>query len=144
MLAAEAVRGLPPLRFSTTICTGCQLGKHARTKMPKQASHQSTRILELVHSDVCGPLKIASTGGARYFVTFVDDYSRKMWVYFLAHKNQVLDKFRHFVELVTNMTGLPILTLRTDNGGEFTSKLFQELCSSKGIARELTPPHTPQ
>lgn len=44
-------------------------------------------ILELVHSDVCGPFKITSTGGARYFVTFVDDYSRKIWVYFLAHKN---------------------------------------------------------
>ena len=76
--------------------------------------------------------------------TFVDDYSQKIWVYFLAHKNQVLDKFRQFVELVTNMTGLPILALRTDNGGEFTSKHFQEFCSSKGIARELTPPHTPQ
>lgn len=67
-----------------------------------------------------------------------------MWIYFIAQKSQVLEKFRHFVQLVTNLTGEPILTLRTDNGGEYTSKNFQEFCSSKGIARELTPPHTPQ
>ena len=65
MLAANAVRGLPRLRFPTTICTGCQLGKHSRTKIPKQTSHVSTRILELIHLDVCGPFKTTSTGGAR-------------------------------------------------------------------------------
>jgi hypothetical protein len=112
MIASEAVRGLPPLRFSEKVCNGCQLGKHARTKLPKETTHQTSKILELIHSDVCGPFKVSSTGGARYFVTFVDDYSRKLWVYFISQKSQVLDKFRHFVQLMTNSTGQTVRALR--------------------------------
>ena len=144
MLASEAVRGLPPLRFTRKICHSCQLGKHARTKMPKLATHRSTKILKLVYSDVCGPFKVNSIGGARYFVTFIDDYSRKTWVNFISQKSQVLDKFRHFVHSVNSSTGLPLIALRTDNGGEYTSNAFKDFCLSKGISRELTPPHTPQ
>ena len=144
MIASEAVRGLPPLRFSEKICNGCQLGKHVRTKLPKEATHQTSQILELVHSDVCGPFKVSSTGGARYFVTFIDDYSRKIWVYFISQKSQVLDKFRHFVQLMTTSTGQTVRALRSDNGGEYTSKAFHEFCSSKGITRELPSPYTPQ
>ena len=144
MIASEAVRGLPPLRFSEKVCSGCQLGKHARTKLPKETTYRASKILELIHSDVCGPFKVKSTGGARYFVTFVDDYSRKLWVYFISQKSQVLDKFRHFVQLMSNSTGQNVRTLRSDNGGEYTSKAFQEFCSSRGIARELPPPYTPQ
>lgn len=144
MIASEAVRGLPPLRFSEKICNGCQLGKHVRTKLPKEATHQTSQILELVHSDVCGPFKVSSTGGARYFVTFIDDYSRKIWVYFISQKSQVLDKFRHFVQLMTTSIGQTVRALQSDNGGEYTSKAFHEFCSSKGITRELPPPYTPQ
>ena len=144
MLASEAVRGMPPLRFTGQVCHSCQLGKHARTKMPKQATHRSTNILELVYSDVCGPFKVNSTGGTRYFVTFIDDYSRKTWVYFVSQNSQVLDKFRQFVHSVTTSTGQPLIALRTDNGGEYTSNAFKDFCLSKGISRELTPPHTPQ
>ena len=144
MLASGAVRGLPPLRFTEKICHSCQLGKHARTKMPKLATHRSTKILELVFTDVCGPFKVNSIGGARYFVTFVDDYSRKTWVYFISQKSQVLDKFRHFVNSVASSTGLPLIALRTDNGGEYTANEFKNFCLSKGISQEFTPPHTPQ
>lgn len=131
MIASEAVKGMPYLHFSTKTCSGCQVGKHARTKIPKEATHHASRIMELVHSDVCGPFKINSTGGAKYFVTFVDDFSRKLWIYFISQKSQVLEKFRHFVQLMTNSTGQTIHTLRTDNGGEYTSKAFQDFCSSK-------------
>lgn len=84
MIASEAVRGMPYLHFLTKTCSGCQLGKHARTKILREATHHASRILELVHSDVCGPFKINSTRGARYFVTFVDDLSQKLWIYFIS------------------------------------------------------------
>lgn len=116
--------------------SGCQFGKQARKKMPKIATHNATKILELVHSDVCGPFKTNSTGGARYFVTFVDDFSRKLWIYFVPHKSQVLNKFRHFVQLMATTTGKDVQTLRSNNGGEYTSKAFQELCLTKGITLE--------
>ena len=141
----EAVKGLPPLHFSSQVCSGCQLGKHARTKMPKLASHQASKILELVHSDVCGPFRVNSLGGHRYFVTFIDDYSRKTWVYFLSHKSQVLSKFQHFVQLMRTTTGQQnIKTFRSDNGGEYTSRAFSDYCSLQGISHELVPPYTPE
>lgn len=144
MVNFEAVSGLPQLQFSKQPCTGCQLGKHARTKMPKETTFHASEILQLVHSDVCGPFRTNSLGGARYFVTFIDDFSRKTWLYFITNKNQVLTKFQHFVNLVENSTGRLIQTLRTDNGGEYTSTAFRDYCLLKGIPRELTPPYTPQ
>lgn len=121
MLHFGAVRGLPSLKFSGQPCTGCQLGKQAKTKIPKEATFQATEILQLIHSDVCGPFRTNSLGGARYFVTFIDDFSRKTWIYFLSHKSQVLTKFQHLVNLLRNSTGKTIQALRTDNGGEYTS-----------------------
>lgn len=144
MIVSEAVKGLPHFQIPTHTCSGCQLGKHARTKVPKETSFHASKILELVHSDVCGPFKICSTGGARYFATFIDDFSKKTWIYFIAQKSQVLEKFQHFVQSVQNLTGQTVRALRTDNGGEYTSKAFSDFCSFKGITRELTPPYTPQ
>ena len=144
IIASEAVRGMPHLHFSAHTCSGCQFGKHAKTKMPKTATHHASKILELVYSDVCRPFKIISTGGARYFVTFMDDFSCKLNIYFISRKIQVLEKFRHFVQLMMNSTRQTIHTLRTGNGGEYTLKAFQEFYLSKGIARVLIPPHTPQ
>ena len=143
MINSEAVKGLPPLKFSRYTCNGCQLGKHSRTKLPKQTSRSTTQILELLHSDVCGPFRVDSLGGHKFFVTFIDDFSRKMWVFFISHKGQVLSKFQQLVQLVETSTGKKVQALRTDNGGEFTSTAFSDFCTSKGISRELPPPYTP-
>lgn len=144
MIASEAVKGLPQFQIPKQTCNGCQLGKHARTKIQKEATFNASRKLELIHSDVCGPFRICCTGGAKYFVTFTDDFSRKIWIYFITQKSQVLEKFQHFVRTVENVTGQTVCTLRTDNGGEYTSKAFSNFCSLKGITHKLTPPYTPQ
>ena len=65
-----------------------------------------------------------SLGGASYFVTFIDDYSRKVWVYFLKHKDEVLSVFKKFVTLVETDIGKKVKCLRSDNGGEYISKAF--------------------
>ena len=144
MINSGAVRCLPPLHFSRQVCTGCQLGKQTRTKLPKEATFHATIILQLVHSDVCGPFRTTSLGGARYFVTFIDDFSRKTWIYFLTHKSQVLSKFQHLVKSLKTSTGQCIQTLRSDNGGEYMSTAFRDYCQSEGISREFAPPYTPQ
>ena len=144
MMASNAVTGLPQIQAPKQMCTGCQLGKHARAKLPKEATFHATRILELTHSDICGPFKTCSTGGAKYFITFTDDLSKKVWIYFIVQKSQALEKFKQFVRSVENYTGQTIRSLRTDNGGEYTSRAFADFCSLKGIAHELTPPYTPQ
>ena len=73
-------------------CEDCVLGKQIRVKFGS-AIYDTKRILDYVHSDVWGPTKTASLGGMQYFVTFVDDYSRKVWVFFMKKKNEVLGIF---------------------------------------------------
>jgi len=96
------------------------------------------------HSDFCGPMSVGSLGGARYFVTFTDDYSRFSYVYFLKHKSEVFKKFKEFHAEVTNFINKRIKTLRTDNGGEYTSFVFEEYLKKNKIRHEVSIPHTPQ
>ncbi|MCH80296.1 retrovirus-related pol polyprotein from transposon tnt 1-94 [Trifolium medium] len=103
---------------------------------------RSSSVLEVVHSNVCGPFDEKSLGGNRYFITFVDEYSRKMWIYLIQTKDEVFDEFKRFKALVENQSSKRIL--RTDGGGEYTSKKFESFCVENGIEHEVTAPYTPQ
>jgi transposase InsO family protein len=140
----EIVTGLPD--FSTEhheVCKGCAMGKYTKTTFPSSDS-RTGGILDLIHSDVCGPMSSPSLSGYEYYVTFIDDHSRKTWIYFMRTKNEVLSRFQEFKALVENQTGRKIKTLRSDNGGEYTSKAFKDFCAGVGIKRELTVPYNPQ
>ncbi|GJT37766.1 retrovirus-related pol polyprotein from transposon TNT 1-94 [Tanacetum coccineum] len=82
--------------------------------------------------------------GCRYFLSIVDDYSRRVWVHFLRHKNEAFSKFKEWKQLVENQTGRKQKKLRTDNGLEFCNQKFNNLCKESGIARHLTVAGTPQ
>ena len=84
----------------------------------KRAKH----ILELLHSDVFGPVKVPSLGKSMYYVSFIDDFSRNTWIYFLKKKFEAFDRFKEFKALVENQTEKKIKVMRTDNGGEFCSR----------------------
>jgi hypothetical protein len=99
---------------------------------------------ELIHSDVFGPVPVPSLGKSVYYVSFIDDFSRNTWIYFLRKKFEVFDKFKEFKALVENQTEKKIKVLRTDNGGEFCGNEFEEFCKKCGIARQKTTPYTPQ
>ena len=96
-----------------------------------------------MHSDVCGPMPTLSIGGAAYFVTFIDGFSQKTWVYLLRRKDEVFSVFKRFVTLVETQTGKKVKCLHSYNGGEYVSKPFQDFCDQKGIKRELTAPYNP-
>ena len=114
-------------------------------KLPFVSSQfQSTQPLELVHSDVWGPAPVNSCNGYRYYLLFVDDYSRFSWLYLLKHKSDVLSTFKHFQATVENLLSKKIKILRTDCGGEYTSNAFTAHCASHGITHHLSCPHTPQ
>ena len=85
-----------------------------------------------------------SFSGARYFITFIDDHSRHMFVYFLHSKDQALNAFKEFKALVENETGRTIKRVRTDGGGEYCSNALKSVFKSAGIEHQITPPHTPQ
>jgi hypothetical protein len=81
------------------VCKGCALGKYAKTVFPSSDS-RSKGILDLIHSDVCGPMSAVSIGGASYYVTFIDDYSRKTWIYFMKTKDEVFSRFQELKVLM--------------------------------------------
>jgi transposase InsO family protein len=89
-------------------------------------------------------MPVKSLGGSLYYVTFIDDNLRKTWLYLLKTKDEVFDKFQEFKAEIENLTSKKIKTLRTDDGGEYTSKEFIAFCKSTWIRTELTVPHNPQ
>jgi len=127
-----------------SFCEGCVEGKIHRKPFKPVGEIHSTARLQLVHSDVCGPMSTESIGGKKYFVTFIDDYSRCCSVYFMKHKSEVLEKFKEFEEATTTDSKNRIRRLRTDNGGEYVSKEFEAYLRSKGILHEFTVPNSPQ
>ena len=139
----QEVNGVPQVQEEKhNHCNDCALGKNIRKPFP-QSEHKSKEPLDLVHSNVCGPMSVHSISGYSYSVTFIDDYSRKTWIYFSKVKLEVFERFREFKILMENQTGKKIRVLRTDNGGEYTSNEFMEYCSAEGIKKEHTVPHGP-
>jgi len=125
------------------LCEHCIFGKQRHVKFGT-ALHSTKQPVEYIHSDVWGPSPVPSKGGARYMLTFIDDYSRKVWVYFLKHKSEVFDRFKNFKALIEKQSSKQIKCLRTDNGMEFCGKDFTEFCQKEGIVRHRTVPGTPQ
>uniref|UniRef100_A0A251S0B4 Putative ribonuclease H-like domain-containing protein n=1 Tax=Helianthus annuus TaxID=4232 RepID=A0A251S0B4_HELAN len=124
-------------------CSHCLAGKQKRVSFKSHPPHRRDNILDLIHSDVCGPMKTRTLGGCLYFVTFIDDHSRKVWAYTLKSKDQVLDVFKQFHALVERQTEKKLKCIRTDNGGEYIGP-FDAYCREKGIRHQKTPPKTPQ
>ena len=85
----------------------------------------------------------SSLSGYVYYVSFIDDFSRKTWISFLKRKDKVIRKFKEFKALIENHTKKKIKPFRSDNGGEFTSDEFKELCRDSRIKRELSTPYNP-
>ena len=88
------VRGMPQVDHVDEICDGCMLGKQHRLAFPRASPHRSERALDLVHTDLCGPIKPATAGGNQYFLLVVDDYSRYMWLELLKSKDEAHQKFQ--------------------------------------------------
>jgi transposase InsO family protein len=104
---------------------------------------KSKWILDLIHSDVW-QAPVVSLGGARHFVSFIDDFSKRCWVYPIRRKADVLAVFKTFKARVEHESEKKIKCLRTDNGGEYTSDEFDNLCQHEGIKRQFTTAYTPQ
>ena len=138
------VTGLPLVSCKDGVCSGCVLGKYHRDSFDKRASWHASVPLELVHSDLCGPLPSTSFSGFKYFLTFIDDYSRCTWVYFLKLKSELFNMFLAYKALVEKKSGHQIIKLRSKNGGEYVNKNFTTFCTKQGIQQQQTVPYTPQ
>ena len=110
----------------------CVFGKSHKQSFP-EGKHTTKGILEYINSDLWGSVSNGPTlSGCRYFLTFIDDYSRKVWFRFLRSKDEVFENFSEWKVLVENQTKKKIKCLRTDNELEFCNNLMDKLCQDSG------------
>ncbi len=120
----------------------CRLGKQAKHPFPVQTTHVSSKPLEMIHSDVW-TTKIESIGGCKYYMIFIDDHIRKVWVYFMKHKGEVFQHFLNFKGMVEKEKGVNIKCLRSDGKGEYFSNEFIEYLKEHGIQRKYSCNYSP-
>jgi hypothetical protein len=124
-------------------CEPCVKGKLHRAPF-SVANRRADEPLGLVHTDVCGKLNKQSLSGAEYFLTFIDDKTRYVWVYFLKSKNEVFKRFVEWKTMAENLTCHKLKCLRSDNGGEYISAELESYLKSEGVRHELIVPKTPE
>ena len=126
-LASKAVEGLLEIQAKHDgVCKGCVKGKNKKKTFPSSES-KAKGILEIIHSNICGPMSSSSL--SRYILCFfIDDFSRNTCIYFMKNKDEAFSKFKEFKALIENHTEKKIKTFQSDNGIEFTSNESKNLC----------------
>lgn len=125
-------------------CECCIQGKMARPSFPKAAEKTSTAVLDIVHTDVCGPMEETTPGGCRYYMSMIDDHSRYAFIYFLKEKSDVEQRIREYVRMAENQFGRKPRIIRSDQGGEYSSKALRRFYAEEGIKAEYTAAYSPQ
>ncbi|GKV09292.1 hypothetical protein SLEP1_g20816 [Rubroshorea leprosula] len=115
-----------------------------RDAFPKGKARRALKPVELIHADVYGPMNTLSLNKSKYFIVFVDDFSRLTWVYFAKEKSDAFPIFKKFKALVEKQSGCSIKVMRIDQGREFVSAEFNIFCEDFDIKRQLTTSYTPQ
>jgi transposase InsO family protein len=128
---------------SSLKCNVCILAKSHQTSYPVNLNKR-TKPFELIHSHVWGPAPITSQSGIRWFITFIDDYTRMTWLYTMRHKSDVRNIFLIFYRMVCTQFSLPVKIIRSDNCGEYLNSELLSFFQNNGILHETTCPRTPQ
>ena len=129
---------------NTLRCECCIKAKATRVTPPKASESRATRPIDLIHTDVCGPMRTTTPGGNKYILTFIDDYSRFTVTYLMKNKSEVFDKLKDYVTKVSNKFHRKPLVLRSDNGGEYTGFQVENTLRELGIEHQKTVPYTPE
>ncbi|KAJ9546279.1 hypothetical protein OSB04_018822 [Centaurea solstitialis] len=125
-----------------TLCGSCQLAKSH--KLPFAINeNRSLNPLDMIHCDIWGPAPIRSVEGYRYYIIFIDDHSRFVWLYAMKLKSECYDIFIRFQQFVENQLVHKIKVFHSDGGAEFTSNRFQSHLLSCGILHQMSCPYTP-
>ncbi|PKU67898.1 Retrovirus-related Pol polyprotein from transposon TNT 1-94 [Dendrobium catenatum] len=136
---------LPTSTLSNTSfhCSACVRAKSHRLSFIL-SSPKTTKCLQLIHSDIWGPSPVVSLNGYKYYLLFVDDYTRFSWVYPLRTKSEKFKIFVKFKSMAENQFQSSIKCLRTDGGGEYINHSFKKFLTHYGIVHQVTCPYTPQ
>ena len=129
--------------LSDPICEPCLAGKLHRAPIPKSATHRASKPLELVHSDLHGPISVQTPQGWRYWITFIDDYSRYWVVTPLRKKSDAFEALKRFIAFAENQLDSKLKCLRDDKGGEYISKEMDSFLKAAGVQRQHTTRNEP-
>ncbi|GFU91336.1 retrovirus-related Pol polyprotein from transposon TNT 1-94 [Trichonephila clavipes] len=141
----DGVKGLPRLTDNgKTHCIPCKLAKSKRVSFKKTGAVRSKRPLELLHMDLCGPMPTESQGGNKYFLSIIDDYSRKVTVFPIRNKSDVFRTFIRFQKRAERFLSKKVIAVRTDGGLEFCNKDMDNFLTELGIKHEVTNSYTPE
>lgn len=140
----NCVSGLPELKHKDFFCEPCQLNKQRRVSFKPLGFVQSKAPLERVYSDVWGPINVPGRNGEKYFLSIIDDFSRKTVVYPFQDKSQVFSIFQKHIARAERFLNTKLKFLRTDNGTEYNNDRFRVYCEEAGIQHEFTNTFTPE
>ena len=131
------VRDLPKItQFNNVVCKECILAKEKKESFPIK-KFSTTKYLEIIHTDLSDPSRTREIYGERYFMVFFDNFTRMMWVAFLKEEYEAFEKLKIFKNRVENESSVKIKCLRSNRGGEFTSREFNIFCEENGIKRHI-------
>ena len=137
-------QALPWRPLSHFDCESCQLGKHRRASFRRVRLVSSKSVFDLVHCDIWGPSRVPSGFGFRYYIVFIDDFSRVSWVYLLKDRSRVYEVLKNFMVEIKNQFDITPKILRTDNALEFIQHQITSYCASLGILHQTSYPYTSQ
>ncbi|GKF59456.1 retrovirus-related pol polyprotein from transposon TNT 1-94 [Tanacetum coccineum] len=141
----DLVRGLPRLKFKKDhLYSACQLGKSKKQTHKPKTENTNLEVLNTLHMDLCGSMRVQTINGKKYILVIIDDYSRFNWVKFLRSKDEtpeVVIKFRKQIQVGLNKN---VRNIHTDNGTEFFNKYLTDYYKRVGIFHQKTVLRTPQ
>ncbi|GKB49368.1 retrovirus-related pol polyprotein from transposon TNT 1-94 [Tanacetum coccineum] len=141
----DLVDGLPKFKYGKDhLCSACERGKSKKASHPLKLIPSDHSKLELLHMDLCGPMRVASINGKKYILVIVDDYSRYTWVYFLHSKDETPEIIKKFIAQAQLNYKAKVCKIRTDNGTEFKNANLKAHYEKLGIMQQFSTARTPQ
>ncbi|GJU34106.1 integrase, catalytic region, zinc finger, CCHC-type containing protein [Tanacetum coccineum] len=139
------VNGLPKFKYEKDhFCSACERGKSKKAFHPSKLVPSDHSKLELLHMDICGPMRVSSINGNKYILVIVDDYSRYTWVYFLYSKDETPETIKKFIAQAQLNYKAKVCKIRTDNGTEFKNATLKAYYEKLGIMQQFSTARTPQ
>nr|GEU32431.1 hypothetical protein [Tanacetum cinerariifolium] len=143
-LMAKATSSQAWLWHRHHLCSSCELGKAKRNSFQTKTTPSTKRRLQLLHMDLCGPMRVASINGKKYVLVIVDDYSTYTWTHFLRSKDETPEVLIDFFRLVQRGLHAQVRNVRTDNGTEFLNKTLHAYFAAEGINHQTFVARTPE
>ncbi|GKE89817.1 retrovirus-related pol polyprotein from transposon TNT 1-94, partial [Tanacetum coccineum] len=141
----DIVIGLPKLKFvKDHLYSSCELGKAKQKSFHTKTTPSSKRRLQLLHMDLCGPMRVESINGKKYVLVIIDDYSRYTWTHFLRSKDETLEVLIDFLRLVQRALHAQVRTVQTDKGTKFLNKTLHAYFAKEGIKNKMSNARTPE